>query len=101
MAEQALRRHDHERLPEATMNLPAQRVEDLGRRRRVHDLTISPGAELEKSLESRARVIRTLALVAVREQQHEPAHALPLRFRARDELVDHHLRAVGEIAELR
>ena len=40
-------------------------------------------------------------LVAVR-QQHDDARALsPLLLGARDELVDHGLRAVGEVAELR
>jgi hypothetical protein len=39
--------------------------------------------------------------VAVRQQQHEAAHALPLLLAGGDELVDDDLRAVGEIAELR
>src|SRR5205823_3550962 len=59
------------------------------------------GAELEEALEARARVLGALALVAVREEQHEAAHALPLRLRAGEELVDDHLRAVDEVAELR
>src|SRR2546429_233414 len=47
------------------------------------------------------RSIVTLALVAVREEQHEAAQALPLRLLAGEELVDDHLRAVDEVAELR
>ncbi len=35
------------------------------------------------------------------KQQHQTGHAQPLRLAARQELVDDHLRAVGEIAELR
>ena len=46
-------------------------------------------------------MLRPLPLVAVRQQQHQPAGLAPLGFGAGDELVDHDLRAVGEIAELR
>jgi hypothetical protein len=37
----------------------------------------------------------------VRQQHHETAHLAPLLLAGGDELVDHDLRAVGEIAELR
>src|SRR5256714_7860726 len=46
-------------------------------------------------------MLRPLPLVAVRQQQHQAAHALPLRLGAGDELIDDHLRLVDEIAELR
>ena len=46
-------------------------------------------------------MLRTLALVAVRQQADEAGHAQPLALARRDELVEHHLRAVGEVAELR
>ena len=46
-------------------------------------------------------MLRPLPFVAVRQQQHQAAGLPPLRFGAGDELVDHDLRAVGEIAELR
>src|SRR5438309_5581863 len=101
VAEQALRGHQHERLPEAPMHLAAEDVEVLRRRGQVADLHVVLGAELEEALEARARVLGALALVAVREEQHEAAHALPLRLRAGEELVDDHLRAVDEVAELR
>ena len=38
---------------------------------------------------------------AVRQQHHQAARLAPLGFGAGDELVDHDLRAVGEVAELR
>src|SRR5213593_3770390 len=101
VAEQALRGHQHERLPEAPMHLAAEDVEVLRRRGQVADLHVVLGAELEEALEARARVLGALALVAVREEEHEAAHALPLRLRAGEELVDDHLRAVDEVAELR
>ena len=46
-------------------------------------------------------MLGALAFVAVRQQHHEAADAAPLHFARRDELVDDHLRAVGEVAELR
>src|SRR5438552_2522846 len=101
VAEQALRGHQDERLAEAPVHLAAEGVERLPRRGQVADLHVVLGAELEEALEARARVLGALALVAVREEQHEAAHALPLRLRAGEELVDDHLRAVDEVAELR
>src|SRR5947209_1162051 len=101
MAEEALRGHQHERLPEAPVHLAAEDVEVLRRRGQVADLHVVLGAELEEALEARARVLGALALVAVREEQHEAAHALPLRLGAGEERVDGHLRAVDEVAELR
>src|SRR6266403_1446686 len=87
VAEQALRGHQHERLPEGPMHLAAEDVEVLRRRGQVADLHVVLRAELEEALTARARVLGALALVAVREEQHEPAHALPLRLRAGEELV--------------
>ena len=46
-------------------------------------------------------MLRPLSLLPVRKQQHQPARLPPLRFRRHQELVDDHLRAIGEIAELR
>ena len=46
-------------------------------------------------------MLRPLALVAVRQQADEARHAQPLALARRDELVEHDLRAVGEVAELR
>ena len=40
------------------------------------------------------------ALVPVWQQQHQAAHPLPLGFATREKLVNDHLRAVDEIAEL-
>ncbi len=58
------------------------------------------GAELQEALEARGRVLRSLALVAVRQEQRQAAESAPFGFAGADELVDHDLGAVGEIAEL-
>ena len=76
-------------------------MEVLRRRCQIADLDIVLGAGLEKTLEPRAGMFRPLPFVAVRQQKHDPARPLPLRFRRHDELVDDDLRAVREIAELR
>src|SRR5262245_33443007 len=98
--QEALRAHDDEGLPEVPVHLPPERVEVLRRRAQVADLHVLLGGQLEEALEPRARVLRALSLVAVGQQENEPAHALPLRLRARDELIDHDLGAVHEVTEL-
>src|SRR5947209_7085259 len=73
----------------------------LRRRCYIADLNVLFGARLEKALEPRARVLGPLPFVAMRQQKDDSTRALPLRFRRHDKLIDNHLRAVGEIAELR
>ena len=46
-------------------------------------------------------MLRTLALVAMRQQQDEAAQQSPLLLAGADELVNDDLRAVGEVSELR
>ena len=99
--QQALRAHHDQRPPERAQHLPPQQVVDLRRRRRHAHLHVVLGAQLQVALRARRRMLGPLAFVAVRQQQHETADAAPLHFARRDELVDHHLRAVGEVAELR
>ena len=69
--------------------------------RAVRDPQVLLGGELQEPLEPRTRMLGAVALVAVRQQQCEPRRLLPLGEAAGDELVDHDLRAVGEVAELR
>ena len=101
VAQQRLRRHQDQRLAEVALQLPAQDVEIVGRRREVGDLHVVFGAKLQEALEPRRGMLRPLAFIAVRQQADEARHAQPLALARRDELVEHHLRAVGEVAELR
>jgi hypothetical protein len=80
VAQQALGRHDHQRLAEGALHLAAQGVEVLRRGGQVADLDVVLGAELQEALEVGAGVLGPLALVAVRQQQDEAADALPLGF---------------------
>ena len=46
-------------------------------------------------------MFRSLAFIAMRQKQEQTRHAKPFPLAAGKELIDDHLRAVGEIAELR
>jgi hypothetical protein len=81
--------------------LAADEVEVLRRRGQVRHAQVALGRELQEALEPRAGVLGAGALVAVRQQQRQSRGLAPLGQAAGDELVDHHLGAVGEVAELR
>ena len=100
VTQQRFRRHQDERLAEVALQLAAQDVEVVRRRRTIGDLHVVLGAHLQPSLETGGGVLRTLALIAMRQQAHEARHSEPLALARRDELVEHHLRAIGEVAEL-
>ena len=88
-------------LRHGAQRLPPQQVKVLRGGRRLADLNVVLGGELQKPLDARAGVLRPLPFVAVRQQQHQAGEQPPLVFAARDELVDDDLRAVREVAELR
>src|SRR5205807_330196 len=67
----------------------------------VADLDVVGRAELQEALDARARMLWAGALVTVRQEHDEPGEAHPLVFGGHDELIDDHLRAVHEVAELR
>ena len=73
----------------------------LRRRRAVRDADVAFRRELEEPLQSGAGMLRSLSLVAVREEQHEARLLAPLRAARDDELIDDRLSHVHEIAELR
>jgi hypothetical protein len=77
VTEQRFRRHQDEGLAELAMELAPQNVKVIGGRGAVCDLPIVLGAELEIAFEPRRGMFRTLALIAVRQQQNEPRHAEP------------------------
>ena len=81
--------------------LPTEQMEILRGRRAIRHPDIAFGAQREKPLETRARVLGALALVAMRQQQRQPRRLAPLREAGDQELIDHHLGAVREVAELR
>ena len=76
-------------------------MEVLRRTSRVANLNVVIATELQESFEPRARMLRTLSFVAVRQEEHEPAQAVPLVFSRDQKLVDDDLCAVREGAEER
>ena len=100
MPQQALGGHHDQRLAEVAPDLAAEQVEVLGGRRGNGDLDVLLGAEREEPFEPGAGVLGPLALVAVRQEHDQAAAPAPLRLGRGDELVDDHLGAVGEVAEL-
>ncbi len=96
-----LRRQHDERALLGDQRLPAEQVEVLRGGRAVRDADVALGRQLRGSARAGRRSAPARPLVAVREQQRQPRGLAPLRQAARDELVDDHLGAVGEVAELR
>src|ERR1043166_4531669 len=101
MAQQALRRHDDQRLSPLPLYLPAKTMKVLGGCGWIDDLDIVLRGQSQETFEPRAGVFGTLSFKSVRQQQHNPAQSPPLVFRAGDELVDDDLRRIPEVAELR
>ena len=64
------------------------------------DLEAVLGGHLQEALEPRAGVLGPLPFVAVRQQHDQAAVQAPLGTGRGDELVDHDLGAVGEVAKL-
>ncbi len=99
MAQQRLRRDDDQRLAHLADRLAAQQVEDLRRGGRHADLPVVLGGHVHEALGT-GESARTLALVAVRQHHHQTRQTAPLGLAGADELVDHDLGAVHEVAEL-
>src|SRR5258708_7074884 len=83
------------------MQLTAKHVKVLCGRRTVHNLHVVLAAQLQKALHARAGMFRALAFITVRQQQNQAARLAPLGLGGGNELVDHDLSAVDEIAKLR
>ena len=101
MPQHALGREHHQRFAPPPQRLPAQQMEVLRGGSGLADLNVVARGELQKALQTSAGVLRPLALVTVRKQQDEPREQSPLVFARSDELIEDHLRPVGEITKLR
>ncbi len=93
------REHDQWRVPLA-VHLAPQEMEVLRRGGGVDELHVVLGGEHEEALDAGRRMLGPLALVAVRQEQHQPVALTPLVLGGDDVLVDDDLGAVDEIAEL-
>ena len=103
VAQQALGRHQHQRLGPAAKrgSLQTQQVEVLCRRSAVRHYDVVLGSQLQKALEPATRMVRALAFPGVREQQHHAGDQVPLGLAGDDELVDYNLCRVNEVTVLR
>src|SRR6516225_2959184 len=101
MADEALRRHQDQRLADLALELTAQDVKIVRRRGAIGDLHIVLAAHLQEALQARGGMLGALAFIAVGQQADEARHAQPFALAGGNELVEDDLGAVGEIAELR
>ena len=100
MAQQRFWRHQDQRFADVALQLTPQDVKIIGGRRAIRHLHIVLGAQLQIAFEPRRGMFRPLAFVAMRQEADETRHPQPFAFAGRNELIEHDLRAIGEIAEL-
>src|SRR5262245_57815864 len=98
MPQQALRRHHYERFAPAAFDLPPQEMEILRRRGWDSDLDVVLGSERQKALQPGARVLGSAPFESMRQKQNQATQPPPFCLGADEELVDHHLGRVGEVA---
>src|ERR1700693_1291786 len=101
MAQHALGSEDHKRLPPVAQGLTAQQMEILRGVRRLTDLEIVASRELQKAFDAGTGVLRSLTFIAVRQKQDQSGKQSPFVIAGADELIDHRLRNVYEVAQLR
>src|SRR5580692_1212694 len=70
MTQHALGRENNQRFAPVPQRLPPQQMKILRRVRRLADLKIISCCELQETFDARARVLRSLALIAVRQQKN-------------------------------
>ena len=100
VTQKRFRRHQDERLAVVAVQLAAQDVEVVRRCGAVcHDPVVA-AAHLQEAFEAGGGVFRPLSLEAMRQEHHQTGHTEPFRLARGDELVEHDLGTVGEIAEL-
>src|SRR5262249_48800630 len=100
MSQQTLGSHDHQRLAPGADGLAPQALEMLSGSRRINDLHIVFGAEMQKSFKTSAGVLGSLSFEAVGQKQNNPAESFPLVLPAGYELINNRLGGIPEIAEL-
>lgn len=117
VTQQRLGEEEDQRLAELTVDLATEDVEQVGRGGHAGNLhvavlvltvqLVSLGvrtglfvAKLEPTLHASGRVLRTLAIVTVRQGHNQTRTLQPLGFTRGDELIDDTLSVVGEVTEL-
>mmetsp|Transcript_51111 Transcript_51111/g.128237 ORF Transcript_51111/g.128237 Transcript_51111/m.128237 type:complete len:455 (+) Transcript_51111:354-1718(+) len=114
VAQQRLRADDDGRLAVLATELATQRMKVAGGCARPHHvhvgvvghlahgrLVVRIVAQLQEALDAAGGVLRPGTVHAVRQEERERRLAAPLLVAGGQELIDHHLRGVHKIAELR
>jgi len=101
MAQHAFWREDDERFAPRAASLAPQHVEILRGIRGLANLNVVFAGELQKAFDAGAGMFRPLAFKSVRKKKDDARRKIPFVFTCADELIDNHLRAVYEVAELR
>merc|ERR1719375_930522 len=57
-------------------------------------------AHLQESLHSRAAVLGSSSIIAVRQQHHQARLTQPFRLPTREKLIKNHLSSIGKVAKL-
>src|ERR1700722_19502326 len=99
MAQHALGSEDHKRLPPVAQGLAAQQMEILRGIRRLTNLKIVASRELQKAFDAGARMLRSLTFIPVRQKEDQSGKQSPFVLAGADELIDHGLRDIGEVAK--
>ena len=81
--------------------LAAQQMKILRCIRRLANLKIISRRQLQKTLDACAGMLRALAFVTVRQEQNHAREQIPFVLAGADELIDHRLGDIDEVAELR
>src|SRR6476660_9030256 len=100
MAKRALGCEYNQRLAPCAQRLPPQKVKVLRGVRGLGNLEIVHRCKLQEAFDARAGVLRSLAFVAVRQQEDQARKQVPLGFSGNNELIDDRLRDVSKVAEL-
>src|ERR1700694_5971498 len=65
------------------------------------DLEIVAGRKLQEAFDACARMLRSLPLVTMRQQENNSGEQSPLVFAGANELINHRLRNINEVTKLR
>ena len=100
MTEKTLGRDRDQWLAKRALHLTAQHMKYLGRRGGNAHLDIVFRRQLQETFEPRRAVLRALTLIAMGQQEGQPAQPPPFMFATGQELVNHYLSTVAEITKL-
>src|SRR3984957_15402694 len=100
MAQHAFRCEYDQRFAPVSQSLAAEKVKILCGVGWLRDLNVMFRGQLQEAFDASAGVFRSLAFVAVGQEQDDAGKQVPLGFTGGDDLVDNALGGITEVAEL-